>query len=239
MSVGQKKILISQASSLSIKRRCALLSLSRSIHYYKPRQAADETEWMNLIADIYAHRPSDGYRKVTAKLRNKGYVVNDKKVRRLMKLMGLRSTLPKPRTSIANKESPVHPYLLKGVALTHANQAWGVDITYIRLPLGTAYLFALIDLYSRYIVGWKLSVTMEAEHAVEAFQTGLKSGIPEICNADQGSQFTGEKWIDCMILHDVKISHTGVGRCIDNVSIERFFGGRSNLRTFTSRLMKA
>jgi len=129
MSIDQKRALISQASKLSIKCQCALLELPRSVHYYKAQEAVEETEWMNLIADIYAQRPSDGYRKITAKLRNKGYVINDKKVRRLMRAMGLKSILPKPRTTISNKENPVYPFLLKSIIFTHANQAWGVDIT--------------------------------------------------------------------------------------------------------------
>jgi putative transposase len=222
MSLDQKRALVSPASKLSIRCQCALLELARSSCYYQ-RHEPDETEWMNLIADIHAQRPQYGYRKITAVLKDKGHSINGKKVKRLMKQMGIRSLLPKPRTSIPNKGSPVSPYLLADVTVTHPNHAWGVDITYIRLPVGMVYLFALIDLYSRYIVGWKLAVTMEAEHGVEAFQEGLKSGNPEICNADQGSQFTGEKWIECLILHQVLISHTGVGRCIDNVHIERFW----------------
>lgn len=222
MSLDQRRSLISPSIKLSIRRQCALLGVSRSVCYYKPHEP-DETEWMNLIADVHARRPQYGYRKITTVLNDKGHVINGKKVKRLMKQMGIRSLLPKPRTSISNKESPIAPYLLADVKITHPNQAWGVDITYIRLPVGMVYLFALIDLHSRYIVGWKLAVTMEAEHAVEAFEEGLKSGKPEICNADQGSQFTGEKWVNCLILHHVNISHTGVGRCIDNVHIERFW----------------
>lgn len=223
MSVKQKRSLISQPSKLSITCQCALLGLSRSTQYYKAHKPPNETDWMNLIADIHARRPSYGYRKVTVKLKNEGYLINTKKVKRLMKQMGLRSILPKPRTSIPNKESPVYPYLLKDLKITHANQVWGVDITYIRLPVGMVYLFALIDLHSRYIVGWKLSVTMETEHALEAFREGLKGGTPEICNADQGAQFTSESWVRCMESNGVQLSHVGVGRCIDNVYIERFW----------------
>ena len=223
MSGEQKRALISPSSELSIKCQCELLELPRSVHYYKPQKSLEETNWMNLIADIYAGRPSDGYRKIAAKLKNKGYIINDKKVRRLMKHMGLRSVLPKPRTTIVNKENAVYPFLLKGVILTYANQAWGVDITYIWLSSGMVYLFALIDLYSRYIVGWRVSVTMEASHGIEALRDRLKLGIPGICNADQGTQFTSEGWILELTLHGVQVSHVGVGRCIDNVFIERFW----------------
>ena len=223
MSVDQKRTLISPASKLSIRCQCGLLELPRSTQYYKPHLSADETDWMNLIADIHARRPQYGYRKVTVRLKDLGHVINSKRVKRLMRQMGLRSILPKPRTSIPNKESPVFPYLLKDLKITHANQVWGVDITYIRLPVGMVYLFALIDLHSRYIVGWKLAVTMETEHALEAFKEGLKWGTPEICNADQGAQFTSEAWVTCMQSNEVQISHVGVGRCIDNVRIERFW----------------
>lgn len=223
MSVNQKRALISQPSKLSIKCQCALLGLHRSTHYYKPHESMKETELLNLIADIHLERPQYGYRKVTAVLKRKGHTINSKKVRKLMKEMGLRSILPKPRTSIPNKDSPVYPYLLKDVKITHVNQAWGIDITYIRLPVGMVYLFALIDLYSRYIVGWRLAVTMEATYALEAFRDGLEWGIPKICNADQGAQFTSENWVTCLTSYGVLISHVGVGRCIDNIFIERFW----------------
>ena len=223
MSVKQKRALICQTSKLSIKCRCNLLGLHRSTHYYKSKEAIKETELINLIADIHLERPQYGYRKVTAVLKRKGHTIKAKKVRKLMKEMGLRSILPKPRTSIPNKDSPVYPYLLKDVKITHVNQAWGIDITYIRLPVGMVYLFALIDLYSRYIVGWRLAVTMEAIYALEAFRDGLEWGIPEICNADQGAQFTSESWVTCLTSYGVLISHVGVGRCIDNIFIERFW----------------
>ena len=220
--MDQKRVLVSSKIPLSIRRQCVLLGLSRSCFYYKS-QGEDETEWMNLIADIHARRPAYGYRKVTVALGKKGYKINSKKVKRLMKQMGLQSLLPKPRTTIPNKESATHPYLLKDLILTHANQVWGIDITYVRLPVGMVYLFALVDWYSRYIVGWKLAVTMEAEHAIEAFREALKKGRPEICNADQGSQFTSEAWVIEAASQGVQISHTGVGRCLDNVHIERFW----------------
>lgn len=222
MSLAQKRALVSSKIPLSIRSQCSLLGLARSSCYYRPHGSA-ETELMNLIADIHAQRPAYGYRKVAIALRNKGHEINHKKVKRLMRQMGLQSLLPKPRTSIPNKESTVHPYLLKDLTLTHANQVWGIDITYLRLPLGMAYLFALIDWKSRYIVGWHLGVTMEAEHAIKAFREGLKIGLPEICNADQGSQFTSEAWVVELTSRGVQISHTGVGRCLDNVRIERFW----------------
>lgn len=222
MSLDQKRALISSKMPLSVRRQCVLLGVARSSWYYRS-QESDETELMNLMADIHARRPAYGYRKVTVALRNKGYTINNKKVKRLMRQMGLQGLLPKPRTSIPNKESAVYPYLLKDLVITHANQVWGIDITYIRLPVGMVYLFALVDWHSRYIVGWKLAVTMEAEHAIEAFREGLNIGCPEICNADQGAQFTSEAWVIELTSKGTQISHTGVGRCLDNIRIERFW----------------
>lgn len=223
MSIEQKRALISPSPHLSISYQCSLLGLARSTLYYKDAEDEDETIWMNLIADIHADHPAYGYRKVSYALGVEGYTINGKKVRRLMKQMGIRSVLPKPRTSIPDSENAVRPYLLKDLNITYPNQVWATDITYIRLPVGMVYLFCLIDWFSRFIVGWKLAVTMEAEHAVEAFEMGLKCGCPEIGNADQGAQFTGKKWTTCLEEHGTHISHTGVGRCIDNVRIERFW----------------
>jgi putative transposase len=223
MSVDQKRALISPSLELSIRCQCGLLGLARSTRYYKFPELPDETEWMNLIADIHSQRPAYGYRKITVELERKGYKINTKKVRRLMKIMGIRSILPKPHTSIPNKESSVYPYLLKGLSIDRPNQVWSIDITYIRLPVGMVYLFALIDWKSRYIVGWHLGVTMEACHALTALTEALKLGCPDICNADQGAQFTSEPWVTCLTSHGIKVSHTGVGRCIDNVRIERFW----------------
>lgn len=223
MSIEQKRALISPSPHLSISYQCSLLGLARSTLYYKDVEDEDETTWMNLIADIHRDHPAYGYRRVTHALGVEGYTINGKKVRRLMKQMGIRSVLPKPRTSIPDSENAVRPYLLKDLNITYPNQVWATDITYVRLPVGMVYLFCLIDWFSRFIVGWKLAVTMEAEHAVEAFEMGLKWGCPEIGNADQGAQFTGEKWTTCLEDHGTHISHTGVGRCIDNVRIERFW----------------
>jgi putative transposase len=150
---------------------------------------------------------------------------NKKRVLRLMRLMGLRSCLPKPKlnTSIPNKSDKARPYLLRGLAINKVNQVWAVDITYIKLPTGLVYLFALIDWHSRYVVAWKLANTMEAHHALEVLTMALLLGIPVIMNSDQGSQFTGEAWIEACELHGIKVSHDGVGRCIDNIRIERLW----------------
>jgi putative transposase len=226
MSVGEKRSLISPNPSMTIQRQCNLLGLRRSSYYYVANEPENDTELMNEIKDIWIEWPFYGYRKITDELADRGIKVNHKRVLRLMKLMGLRSVLPKPRinTSIANKENPVRPYLLKGLTINRANQVWATDITYIKLPGGMVYLFALIDWHTRYVVGWKLANTMEASHAVEVLEAAIRRyGKPEIVNADQGSQFTGEAWILALEAHKIKISHDGVGRCIDNIRMERLW----------------
>ena len=226
MSVKEKRSLICPNKNMSALRQCDLLGLERSSYYYTAKETEHDTELMNEIMDIWVEYPFYGYRRITDELTDRGMQINHKRVLRLMKLMGLRSTLPKPRmnTSLANKEDPVRPYLLKGLTINRANQVWATDITYIKLPGGMVYLFALIDWHSRFVVGWKLANTMEACHAVEVLESAIKRyGKPEIVNADQGSQFTGEDWIKALEAHKIQISHDGVGRCIDNIRIERLW----------------
>jgi putative transposase len=167
--------------------------------------------------------PYYGYLKITAVLRHEGVAINHKRVYRMMQDMGLRSIYPGPNTSIRNRKDSIYPYLLKGLEITRPNQVWAVDITYIRLPTGMVYLFALIDWASRFIVAWTLASSMTADHGVETLQKALVFGVPDICNADQGSQFTGAEWIRLLLNLNIQISHDGVGRCIDNVRIERFW----------------
>jgi putative transposase len=140
-----------------------------------------------------------------------------------MKLMGIKCIYAGPRTSIPDKSNSVFPYLLKNINIIRANQVWAVDITYIKLPVGMVYLFALIDWHSRFIVAYNLVNSMDAQHAIDTIEIALKIATPNICNADQGSQFTGFLWIAKLQEHGIQISHDGVGRCIDNIRIERFW----------------
>lgn len=226
MSVKEKRSLISPNPYMTIQRQCNLFGLPRSSYYYIANEPRNDTELMNEIKDIWIQWPFYGYRKITDELADRNINVNHKRVFRLMKFMGLRSALPKPRinTSIANKEDTVRPYLLKGLIINRPNQVWAIDITYIKLPGGMVYLFALIDWHTRFVVGWKLANTMEASHAVEVLEVAIRRyGKPQIVNSDQGSQFTGEVWILSLEAHKVKISHDGVGRCIDNIRMERLW----------------
>lgn len=223
----KKRSLISHDNPLPVQRQCALIELQRSSFYYKkPQEDHLEAYLMNEIRDIWTLRPFYGYRRITAELRIRGMVINRKRVQRLMVMMGLRSILPKPRftTSIANKEDTVRPYLLKGMIIDAPNQVWATDLTYIKLPSGMVYLFALIDWHTRFVVGWKLATSMDSKHIIEVLHAAVaRYGVPGIVNSDQGSQFTCRVWIDSLEAYDIKISHDGVGRCIDNIRVERLW----------------
>lgn len=178
---------------------------------------------MNMIDELHYQFPYYGYRKMQAALYHRGVIANHKRIQRLMDLLGIQTLYPGPNTSIPNKSHRHYPYLLRNLIIDRPNQVWAVDITYIRLSVGMVYLFALIDWFSRFIVGWKLAHTMGEEHALDAFRQGLQYGTPNICNADQGSQFTGAAWQDALSENNVRISHDGKGRYQDNIRIERFW----------------
>ena len=210
--------------SLSLRRQCELLHVNRSSLYYKPKgEDAHDLSLLNEIRDIWIRYPFYGYRRITWALRQKGIKVNHKRVQRLMNLGGIHAIYPGPNTSRRNKKHAVQPYLLKGKKVTAPNQAWMVDITYLRLDKGFVYLVALIDVYSRYIVDWRLSTTLETSFCIEALKSALDKGKPHIVNTDQGCQFTSEEWISFLKESEILISMTGKGRCLDNVYIERFW----------------
>lgn len=173
---------------------------------------------------MWERYPFYGYRRITKELRaTDGIKVNRKRVQRLMAWGGIQAIYPGPNTSRRNKLHAVHPYLLRDLSITHANQVWMVDITYLRMPNGFMYLVALIDVYSRYIVAWSLSNTLDTGFCIDALKSGLADAQPEIINSDQGCQFTSDDWINYLREWRIKISMTGKGRCLDNVYIERFW----------------
>jgi putative transposase len=202
-----------------------LLGVNRSTLYYKEKPIdIDDIELLNVIRDIWERYPFYGYRRITKELRgNKGFKVNRKRVQRLMAWGGIQAIHPGPNTSKRNKLHAVHQYLLRNVDIKRSNQAWMVDITYLRMPNGFMYLVALIDVYSRYVVGWSLSNTLETDFCIDALKSGLSYAAPEIVNSDQGCQFTSDDWINYLREWDIKISMTGKGRCTDNIYIERFW----------------
>ena len=209
---------------LSLRRQCELLEVNRSTIYYKARVSdIDDISLLNEIRDVWECYPFYGYRRITKELQAKGYNVNRKRVQRLMQLGGIQAICPGPNTSRRNKLHKVHPYLLRDVPIIRPNQAWMVDITYLRMDSGFVYLVALIDVHSRYVVGWKISTTLETGFCIDALKSGLAVGLPEIINSDQGCQFTSDDWVDFLKDNNIKISMTGKGRCLDNVYIERFW----------------
>lgn len=209
---------------LSVRQKSRLLGINRSSLYY-PRQemTEDEVTLMNEIQEIYLSWPFFGYRRITAILRGRGYDVNRKCVYRLMGMLGLRALYPKKNLSKRRKEDPVFPYLLKRCPPLSANDAWSVDITYIKLAQGFVYLTALIDVVSRKVMGWCLSPFLETQSCVQAFEMAILVASPLIMNSDQGSQFTSNSWIEAMTHYGIKISMNGQGRCLDNIYIERFW----------------
>jgi putative transposase len=198
--------------------------LNRATYYYEPTPIDEETLLlMRLLDEQYTKAPFYGVLRMTAYLRRLGYAVNEKRVRRLLRLMGLESIYTKPKLSIANRENKIYPYLLRGIEITNCNQVWGTDITYIRLLRGFIYLVAIIDLYSRYVVSWEISTTLENDFCVTSLESALKQAIPEIFNTDQGSQFTAKNFIEVLHSKAIKISMDGRGRAFDNIFVERLW----------------
>lgn len=178
---------------------------------------------MNEIRDVWEKYPFYGYRRITATLRKTGHQINHKRVQNLMGHMGIQALYPKPPLSRANAEHKKYPYLLKDLSVKRADEVWATDITYIRMNPGFIYLIAIIDLYSRYIISWRLSISLDAGFCIDALEEALRKGCPEIFNTDQGSQFTSGPWIDLLESRNIQISMDGKGRCIDNIYAERFW----------------
>lgn len=220
----RRGLIIPNEKHLSLRRQCELLDVNRSTLYYKNKPASlDDVKLLNTIRDIWIRYPFYGYRRITKELRSDGILVNRKRVQRLMSLGGIQAIYPGPNTSKRNKLHAVHPYLLKDLNITKADQAWQVDITYLRMGQGFMYLFAIIDVYSRYIVSWSLSNSLDTSSCIDALNFGLRLAAPDIINSDQGCQFTSEEWINALKDKKIKISMTGKGRCLDNIYIERFW----------------
>jgi len=210
--------------SLSVVRQCKLLEISRSGLYYQPVGISQEDlTLMKLIDRQYLATPFYGARKIAAWLKSQGQRVNRKRVRHLMQLMGLKAIYRRPRTSVPAPGHKIYPYLLRDTEITRPNQVWAADITYIPMARGFLYLVAIIDWYSRYVISWGLSNTLDADFCVAALEDALRKGTPEIFNTDQGSQFTGETFTGLLKRHGVRISMDGKGSYNDNLFIERLW----------------
>lgn len=209
---------------ISVGRQCELLELARSSYYYRLRPQSDlNLLLMNLIDEQYTRTPFYGVPRMTAWLRRQGYGVNHKRIRRLMRLMDLEAIYPKPRLSIPSKENKIYPYLLNGVSIDRPDQVWGTDITYIRLAHGFMYLVAIMDWFSRYVLSWELSNTLETNFCLKALEGALMLSQPEIFNSDQGSQFTSLEFTDRLQTNGITISMDGRGRVFDNIFVERLW----------------
>jgi putative transposase len=210
---------------LSVRRQCVLLGLPRSTLYYQPAvESTENLALMRLIDQQYTAQPSYGSRRLTVWLRRvHGHEVNRKRVRRLMGRMGLEAIYPKPRLSVPGPGHRLFPYLLRGVPIERCDQVWSADITYIPLPNGFMYLAAIIDWYSRYVLAWRLSNTLEGSFCVDLLDEVLRRGRPEIFNTDQGVQFTAEAFTRRLQAAEVAVSMDGRGRCLDNVFVERLW----------------
>ena len=208
---------------LSIRQQCIILNISRSGLYYKTHDKEDDIELLNKIRDIWSQRPFYGYRKITVVLnRDSSTAVNHKRVQRLMHEGGMEALYPKPNLSKKVDKSTWN-YLLRDLSIERVNQVWMIDITYLKLGTRFVYLVAVIDVFSRYIVGWNLSYDLDTENSLDALRVGLKIGIPEIVNSDQGCQYTSHLWVETLQALSIAVSHDGIGRWADNIHIERFW----------------
>jgi putative transposase len=214
----------SEHADLSVRRQCTALGINRSNLYYRCIQGPDEAELANEIHELWLSMPAYGYRKITEELQRRGCIINHKRILRMMRDMRIQAMYPRPRTSISNREHKKYPYLLRDLTISYANHVWATDITYIKLSSGYVYLIAIIDIYSRFIVAWGLSNTLEADFCVNTLEEALQKGkSPLILNTDQGVQFTSDAWIECVKGNFIQVSMDGIGRWADNIFIERFW----------------
>jgi putative transposase len=225
LTVDAKRDLIEpDHPQISILRQCELLGLPRSTYYYQSQgESPENLHLMRLLDEQYTETPYYGIRRMTAWLRSQGYEVNHKRVRRLLRTMGLETIYPKPRTTQPHPEHRVYPYLLRDVTPNGVNQVWSTDITYIRLHSGFLYLVAVMDWYSRYVLSWALSITMDVGFCLEALEQALEVAHPEIFNSDQGAQFTSLEFTGRLEAAGIRISMDGRGRALDNVFVERLW----------------
>ena len=220
----RRSLLDPDHASISLRRQCDLLDLPRSTAYYAPiAESQENLDLMKEIDAIYLDNPSYGSRSLTAVLVNAGWAVNRKRVQRLMGRMNIAGVTPKRNLSKPAPGHRVFPYLLRNVAISHPDQVWSTDITYVPLRNGFVYLTAVMDWYSRYVLSWKLSNRLEGSFCVEALDEALQRGKPNVFNTDQGTQFTSAVFVNRLLDRAVAVSMDGRGRALDNVFIERLW----------------
>jgi putative transposase len=217
--------MIAPEAGLSVSRQCTLLGVARSSFYYRPRpESAEELELLKRLDRIFTDHPVYGSRRLQVALLREGVSVGRRRIRRLMRKLGLWAVRPKRNTSKRHPEHKVYPYLLRGKTIDHPNQVWAADITYIPMQQGFLYLVAIIDWATRRVLSWRLSNTLTTEFCVEALREALaRFGKPDIFNTDQGAQFTSDEFTKMLTDHGIKISMDGRGRCHDNIFVERLW----------------
>ena len=208
----------------SIRQQCRWLGLAHSTWHYRAAEvSAENLRLMRMLDEQYMQRPYYGTRRMRVWLKSQGQDVNRKRVQRLLRLMGLEAIYPKPRTTQRNAAHRVYPYLLRGVKVAHADQVWSTDITYVPMPRGFMYLTVVMDWYSRYVLSWALSNTLEGSFCLEVLEEALEGGKPEIFNTDQGVQYTATAFTSRLERAGVRVSMDGRGRALDNVFVERLW----------------
>ena len=217
--------MIDKTHQLSVRQQSQLIQINRSTLYYKPKEiSSTDLSWMRLIDEIHLDYPFMGSRMIRDMLQRQGHQIGRRKVRRLMRLMGIHALYPKPNTSKPNLAHRIFPYLLKNMVIDHSNQVWCTDITYIPMAKGFVYLCAIIDWHSRKVLADRVSISMDVDFCISALNEAIeKYGSPEIFNTDQGSQFTSDAFIDVLKSNGIQISMDGKGRWIDNVMVERLW----------------
>ena len=224
MTKEKRRLVDCNHGLIRVYRQCDLIGLARSSYYYRTRRPGkDEQAIMRLIDEQYTKTPFYGVRRITTTLRRLGHLINHKRIARLMRIMGLEAIYPGPRLSKSCKETKKYPYLLRNLSITRPDHVWGTDITYIRLRHGFVYLAAIMDWFSRYVVSWSLSITLDAGFCVDMLKNALQTARPEICNSDQGVQFTSEAFTGMLEEHCIRISMDGRGRAFDNIFVERLW----------------
>jgi putative transposase len=221
-ALEKRPLLEPACPAISITRQCELVGLARSSYYYQAAgESEDNVQLMRLLEEQYTRTPFYGIKRMTAWLQTQGYAVNHKRVARLMHIMGLEAIYPKPHLSQSGATQQKYPYLLRGLTIDRVNPVWSTDITYIRLARGFIYLMAIIDWFSRYVLSWELSITLDTSFCLEALDRALRRATPEIFNTDQGVQFTSTEFTNRLKAAKVRISWDGRGRALDNIFVER------------------
>lgn len=225
MTIDRRTLIDPTDEQFSIAQQCALLGLARSSYYYQPMgESRENLALMERIDKLFTARPEMGVRRMYHELNTSRNPLNIKRVRRLMRLMGLEAVGPKPNLSKSQPGHSVYPYLLKGVVIDQPNHVWSTDITYVPMANGFLYLCAIMDWFSRYILSWRLSNTLLADFCVDTLEEALSRwGKPRIFNTDQGSQFTSHDFLKLLISNEIAISMDSKGRALDNIFIERFW----------------